>query len=69
MTSKGKKRSEEKSERTQPRQGTPESPPREASNLESNPEHRHRSQRTDLLEGDPAGTAFSEEMGHTPTRE
>ena len=32
------------------------------------PEHRYRSQRTDLLEGDPAGTAFSEEMGHTPTR-
>jgi hypothetical protein len=32
------------------------------------PEHRHRSQRTDLLDGDPAGTAYSEEMGHTPTR-
>ena len=32
------------------------------------PEHRYRSQRTDLLDGDPAGTAFSEEMGHTPTR-
>jgi hypothetical protein len=32
------------------------------------PEHRYRSQRTDLLDGDPAGTAYSEEMGHTPTR-
>jgi hypothetical protein len=32
------------------------------------PEHRYRSQRTDLLDGDPAGTAYSEEMGRTPTR-
>ena len=68
MTSKSKKRSEAKGERTQRESGTPQ---RQAANpnLEQNPEHRYRSQRTDLLEGDPAGTAFSEEMGHTPTRE
>jgi hypothetical protein len=31
-------------------------------------EHHSRGIRQDLADGDPAGTAFSEEMGHTPTR-
>ena len=70
MTGKSKKRSDE---RTQ--QQAPETPQRDASSeskeqsSERPSEHRYRSQRTDLLEGDPAGTAYSEEMGHTPTRE
>ncbi|MBF5042977.1 hypothetical protein FGE12_11310 [Aggregicoccus sp. 17bor-14] len=41
---------------------------RSASTQEA-PEHRPRSMRQDLADGDPAGTPFSEEMGHTPTRE
>jgi len=74
MTGKSKKRSGERA-----KQEAPETRQRDAASSEKEPsreqpseppsEHRYRSQRTDLLEGDPAGTAFSEEMGHTPTRE
>ncbi len=68
MTGKSKKRSDE---RAKPQ--APETSQRDAASSESReqppPEHRYRSQRTDLLDGDPAGTAYSEEMGHTPTRE
>ena len=75
-TSKGRKRSAGQGEHEEQPPRAPETQQREAGASESREqssqppaEHRYRSQRTDLLEGDPAGTAFSEEMGHTPTRE
>ena len=74
-TSKGRKRSAGQGEHEEQQPRAPETQQRDAGASENEPsreqpsEHRYRSQRTDLLEGDPAGTAYSEEMGHTPTRE